>query len=145
MDNIEFISFIEDRIFREMMLGSARNENILTGLRNIKSDFNYIASKDSKISTIDILKRLRDERVENAKIYKDNNRIDLWLQENTEANILNSYLPAEPSYNEIIEFLETLSIPKQKSSFKKFQNACNDHFGQKINSEIILEFIEKSN
>ena len=141
MDNIEFISYIDNKIKQEMLLGGAKNENVLKGLRNIKSDFNYISSKDGKVDAIDILKKLYKERSENEAIYKESNRLDLWLQEHIEAQIIKNYLPKEPSIEEITEFLNSLSIKKEKSSFKKFQDACSEHFGQKVDSKIILEFI----
>ena len=144
MTNSEFISYIDNRIKHEMLLGGARNDNILSGLRNIKSDFNYISSKDSKLTAIDILKRIYKERLENERLYKDQNRTDLWLQEHTESKLLEGFLPKEPDEKEVISFLESLSdITKTKSSFKKFQDACTKHFGQKIDSEIILDFIGK--
>ena len=53
MNNIEFIQFIDVAIHDEMLLGPNKNENRLIGLRNIKSDFNYIASTNNKLSTSD--------------------------------------------------------------------------------------------
>lgn len=143
MNNIEFIQFVDVAIHDEMLLGPNKNENRLIGLRNIKSDFNYIASTNNKLSTSDILKRLYKERLENSKIYLDANKHDLWFQEHTELGILENYLPKEPTETEILSFLSTLiDIPKQKSSFKKYQEACSEKFGQMVNSKIILNFIE---
>lgn len=141
MNNIEFISYIDEAIKQEMLLGSSKNENKLTGLRNIKSDFNYIASKNNKLSAIDILRSMYKERSDNASLYLSEGRNDLWIQENTELNLLNNYLPPEPSKTQVVDFLNELDIPKQKSSFKKFQDACVEKFGQKIDSQIILDFI----
>lgn len=144
MNNIEFISYIDEAIKQEMLLGSSKNENKLTGLRNIKSDFNYIASKNNKLSAIDILRSMYKERSDNASLYLSEGRNDLWIQENTELNLLNNYLPPEPSKTQVVDFLNELDIPKQKSSFKKFQDACVEKFGQKIDSQIILDFINEN-
>jgi uncharacterized protein YqeY len=145
MNNIEFISFIDECIKTEMLLGPNKNEKRLIGLRNIKSDFNYISSREPKIDTIDILKRLYKERRENENIYKDANKLDLWLQERTEAEILSRWIPKEPDRETVFLFLNTLSdITRQKSSFKKYQAACIKHFGQKIDSSIILDFINEN-
>lgn len=144
MNNIEFISYIDEAIKQEMLLGLSKNENKLTGLRNIKSDFNYIASKNNKLSAIDILRSMYKERSDNASLYLSEGRNDLWIQENTELNLLNNYLPPEPSKTQVIDFLNGLNIPKQKSSFKKFQDACVEKFGQKIDSQIILDFINEN-
>lgn len=142
MNKQEFIVHIDELLHQEMLLGPARDDHRLQGLRNIKSDFNYIASNNSKLDAVDIIKKLFKERTENASIYQDNGRQDLWLQENTERNILQKWLPKEPNESEIIDFLNTLTeIPKTKSSFKKFQDACSEKFGQKVDSKIILEFL----
>lgn len=142
MTKQEFIIHIDELLHQEMLLGPARDDHRLQGLRNIKSDFNYISSNNSKLEAIDIIKRLFNERSENASIYQDNGRQDLWLQESTEKNILQKWLPKEPAKEEVINFLNSLTeIPKTKSSFKKFQDACSEKFGQKIDSKIILEFL----
>lgn len=145
MDKSNFITYINDAIKQEIILGSNKNQNKLTGLRNIKSDFDYIASKDPKLDAVNILKKLRKERSDNAAIYYSEQRTDLWLQEKTELELIDSYLPKLPSDSEVMSFLETLTdIPIQKKSFKKFQTACTEHFGVEVDSKTILDFIEKS-
>ena len=142
MNNIEFIEVIDKAIHDEMLLGPNKNENRLIGLRNIKTDFNYIASREPNALAADIVRRLYKERVENVHVYLEANKPDLWLQEYTERDILRNYLPQEPSENTVRSFLNTLvNIPKQKSSFKKFQDACIEKFGMKVDSTIILSFI----
>lgn len=142
MNNTEFISFIDECIKQEMLLGPYGYKYRLTGLRNIKSDFNYISSKESKLTTLDILKKLYREREENEKFYQDAEKTDLWLQEHTEVEILKRWIPEEPKETEVFDFLNTLTdISKEKSSFKKYQTACIEHFGQSIDSAIILKYI----
>ncbi len=143
MNNIEFIDFVDNAIRVEMLLGPDRDERRLQGLRNIKSDFNYIVSKDSKMTTLDVLIKMFKEREENENIYKQANNTELWLQEHVEAGILKRWIPNQPSNDEIFSYLGTLDLPKQKSSFKKFQDACSLKFGQKVDSNIILNFIEQ--
>lgn len=145
MTKQEFINLIDGLLHQEMLLGIARNENRLQGYRNIKSDFNYISSNNPNLSAIDILKKMYKERADNVNIYQANDRRDLWLQENTEKNLLQKWLPKEPEEFEVVEFLKTLTdIPKSKSSFKKFQDACSEKFGQKVDSQIILNFISEN-
>ena len=141
MTRSEIINLIDDGIRNELLLGEVRNKHVLQAYRNIKSDFSYIASNNSDLSAIDIIEKLRKEREENAKIYLEKDRHELWLQEDTEEKILKSWLPKPPTKDEIFEFLNTLEIPKQKSSFRDFQEKCVEHFGQKIDSKFILEFI----
>jgi uncharacterized protein YqeY len=139
MNNTEFIEVIDKAIHDEMLLGLNKNENKLIGLRNIKTDFNYIASREPNALAADIVRRLYKERVENVHVYLDANKPDLLLQEYTERDILRNYLPQEPSENTVRSFLNTLvDIPKQKSSFKKFQDACIEKFGMKVDSTIII-------
>lgn len=142
VNNIECISYIDAAIKAEMLLGPAKNENRLTGLRNIKSDFNYIVSREPKLDTLDVLNRLYRERRENESTYKDADKTDLWLQEHTEAEIIARWLPSKPETQEVLNYLGSLTdIPKKKSSFKRYQDSCVEHFGQKIDSSIILDFI----
>lgn len=144
MNKSEIINFIDALLHQEMLLGPARDENRLKGLRNIKSDFNYIASNNSKLEPVEILKSLYKERSDNAQLYLENGRQDLWLQENTEKNLIQKWLPKEPLESDVTDFLNSLiDIPKSKTSFKKFQDACSEKFGQKVDSKIILEFISK--
>ena len=145
MNKTEFVQFLDNSIHAQIMLGDAKNENELNGFRNIKSDFNYASSNDPNADAVDIVKKLYKERIENASTYKNNDRLDLWIQEETEARILEKWIPAEPSKQSVIDFLKSLTdIPKAKSSFKKFQDACSQKFGQKIDSKIIAEFIAET-
>lgn len=141
MNKEQFLLYIDDAIKQEMLLGSSKNECRLIGLRNIKSDFNYILSKNPKLTTNDILKSMYKERIENVQLYLEQKRDDLWKQENIEKQILVNYLPEEPSEEKVKSFLSELDFPKEKSSFKKFQDACIEKFGQKVDSQIILNFI----
>lgn len=143
MNNSEFISFIDEQIKQEILLGTFGYSHRLIGLRNIKSDFNYIASITNS-EAIDILRKLYKERKENELIYQDTEKTDLWLQEHVEAEILSKWLPKEPEREDIIDFLSSLDIPKRKSEIKNFQSACIKKFGQKIDTNIILDFINRT-
>lgn len=134
-----FTDYIDTQIRVQMMLGYNQDQMQLTGLRNIKSDYNYIHSKDNKKSEIEILKSMYKEREENSQNYTIGS--ELYLQEITEMNILKQFIPAEPSDNDVLAFLNTLDIEKSKKNFKKFQDACENQFGQKVNSQLILNFI----
>ena len=124
------------------MLGNNKDVRRLTGLRNIKSDFNYAWSKDKNATPVEIIKKLYKEREENINTYQHAGKTDLWLQEHVEAEILLRWLPEEPSKLEVFVFLNSLNdIPRKKSSFKKLQDACASKFGQKIDSAIILEYL----
>lgn len=135
-----FTDYIDTQIRVQMMLGYNQDQMQLTGLRNIKSDYNYIHSKDNKKSEVEILKSMYKEREENSHNYTIGS--ELYLQEITEMNILKQFIPAEPNDKDVLAFLNSIwDIEKSKKNFKKFQDACETQFGQKVNSQLILNFI----
>lgn len=116
---------------------------LLQNYRNVKTDFEYLKSNNPKLSDIDILIRMRNERGVNAQTYKEAGKKDLEQNEVNELIILDDYIPKEPSKEDVLEFLNTLSdIEKSKKNFKKFQEKCENEFGMKVDSKIILQFID---
>lgn len=116
---------------------------LLQNYRNVKTDFEYLKSNNPKLSDVDILIRMRNERLANAQTYKEAGKKDLEQNEVNELIILDDYIPKEPSKEEVLEFLNTLSdIEKSKKNFKKFQEKCENEFGMKVDSKIILQFID---
>lgn len=134
-----FIDYLDTQIQLQMKLGLNQDVKQLTGLRNLKSDYNYLHSKNSQKSEIEILKSLYKEREENSTYYDQGS--DLYLQEITELNILKPFIPAAPKDTEVMEYLESLNYEKSKRNFKRFQDACENKFGQKVNSQLINNYI----
>lgn len=134
-----FTDYINTQIQVQMRLGYTQDPMLLTGLRNIKADYDYIHSRNPKIDEIDLLNRMYKEREDNSKEYTVGS--DLYMQEITEMNILKQFIPVGPSDDDVITFLKTLSYQKSKVNFKRFQEACQEHFGQKVNSQLILGYI----
>lgn len=134
-----FTDYVDTQIQVQMRLGYTQDQRELTALRNIKSDYNYIHSKDNKKSEVEILKSLYKEREENSQIYEQGS--DLYMQEIAEMNILKRFIPTAPPDSEVLEFLSTLNYEKTKRNFKRFQDACENQFGQKVNSQLILSYI----
>lgn len=112
---------------------------MLVAFRNIKSEFIYEKEK-SKLSDSEIIKKMYNKRKEAAAIYESTN-IDLYKAELGESALLEPFLPPELDKNDILEFLKSLSITKEKKNFKLFQTECENHFGQKVDSKIILEYL----
>ncbi len=139
MNNFE--KFLEKTIEQQIRLGATKNEMILNGARNLKSDFDYKMSKSSTKNDLDIILDLYKERLDAAEIYKDKN-LNLYLQEITEINLLQPYIPNEPSKNEVIEFLNTLNYEKSMKNFRMFIEKCKEKFGIKVNSKYIQDFIK---
>lgn len=137
----KFIDYLNEQIQVQMRLGSAKNTLLLTGYRNLKSDFEYQMSKNSKLDELDLLKKLYKSRKENAALYKGVKE-DLFKQEYIESEILEQFIPEAPKEEDVIAYLESLwPISRSKMDFPKYQNACVEHFGQKVEPAIIFKFI----
>jgi uncharacterized protein YqeY len=137
----KFIDYLNEQIQVQMRLGSAKNILLLTGYRNLKSDFEYQMSKNSKLDELDLLKKLYKSRKENAALYKGVKE-DLFKQEYIESEILEQFIPEAPKEEDVIAYLESLwPISRSKMDFPKYQNACIEHFGQKVEPAIIFKFI----
>lgn len=134
-----FTDYIDTQIQVQMRLGYTQDIKRLQGLRNIKTDYNYIHSKDPNKSEVELLKSLYKEREENSKTYEQGS--DLYLQEVIEMDILKPFIPKAPADKDVLAYLNTLNIEKSKKNFKKFQESCESQFGQKVNSQLILDFI----
>ena len=62
-------------------------------------------------------------------------------KKNKVKNILKKFIPTAPPDSEVLEFLSGLNYEKTKRNFKRFQDACENQFGQKVNSQLILNYI----
>ena len=60
-----------------------------------------------KVAEVNILKKMYDERIENAKIYRENGREDLANIEMEEADAISKLLPKTPTEEDIIIFLDS--------------------------------------
>ncbi|HIE15864.1 MAG TPA: GatB/YqeY domain-containing protein [Bacteroidales bacterium] len=68
-----------------------------------KSDNNLTPEKE-----LSIVQRLVKQRVDSAKIYKENNRMDLYEAEMEQAKVIKEYLPASLTDEELNEYLKGL-------------------------------------
>lgn len=137
----KFVDFLNEQIKAQMLLGQAKNTLLLTGYRNLKSDFEYQISKNPKLDEIDLLKKLYKSRKDNMEVYK-NVKEDLYNQEYVEAEILEPFIPTPPSEKEVIDYLTSLHpISRSKMNFPQYQNECVEKFGQKVDAQIIFKFI----
>lgn len=137
----KFIDYLNEQIKVQMKLGNAKNALLLQGYRNLKSDFEYHVSKNNKLDELDLLKKLYKSRKENAALYKGVKE-DLFKQESIESEILEQFIPEAPKEEDVIAYLESCwPISRSKMDFPKYQNACIEHFGQKVEPAIIFKFI----
>jgi uncharacterized protein len=67
----------------------------------------YVLTPDEELK---IIQKLVKQRRESAAIYKEQNRPDLYEKEVTEANVLEKYLPAKMSEEELGKMLQEIII-----------------------------------
>jgi uncharacterized protein YqeY len=102
-------------LIKEAML--EKNQVKLETLRSIKTAFmNYETAKNAKpldeAAEIQILRKMVAQREESIEQYKLAGRIESAEQEMKEIEILNSFLPAPVSKEDIEEFTKTLITPE---------------------------------
>ena len=136
MKNIDFIQFINSNIEKYT---KDQNHKMLIAFRNIKSEYIYEKEK-SKTDDSEIIKKMFNKRNETSNIYRTTNQ-ELFEDECREMAILNPFLPPVLEETAVLEFLKTLDIPKEKKNFKMFQEKCIEHFKQRVDSAIILKYL----
>lgn len=92
----------------------ARDKVTLEAIRAAKTAFLLAHSEkgsESVLTTeeeIKIIQKLVKQRRESAEIYKENNRPELYEKETTEADVLEKYLPAKMSDEELSNIIKTI-------------------------------------
>jgi len=90
-----------------------RDKNRLEALRAIKAAFLLAKTEkgDDEISSekeLAIVQKLAKQRIDSAKIYKENNRPELYEVEMAQAKVIQEYLPASLSDEELESYLSEL-------------------------------------
>ena len=92
----------------------AKDKVALEAIRATKTAFTLARSEksaDTVLSSEDelkIIQKLVKQRRESAAIYKENNRLDLYEKEVAEADVLEKYLPAKLSDEELTGILKEI-------------------------------------
>lgn len=92
----------------------AKDENTLRALRAIKAAFLLAATEKgasenvSDEKAIQVLQKMAKQRRESMEIYKQNNRNDLYEKEAQELQVIETFLPAQMSEEEITAILKTI-------------------------------------
>ena len=99
----------------------AREKDKLAALRDIKSKLLLEATKDGsseldEATGLKILNKLYKQRIEAADIYKDQNREDLAVDELSQAEVINAYLPEKMSLEKLKETVEAIVAQTGASS-----------------------------
>ncbi len=106
---------LAEKISTDLMAAmKARDTIVLESLRAAKTAFTLARSEKGADSTLTpdeelkIIQKLVKQRRESAEIYKTQNRKDLWEKEEAEANVLEKYLPAKMSDEELTKTLKAI-------------------------------------
>ena len=91
-----------------------KDKNSLEAIRAAKTAFVLARSEKGAASVLSaeeelkIIQKLVKQRRESAAIYKEQNRPDLYEKEVTEADVLEKYLPAKMSDEELLKILKVI-------------------------------------
>jgi uncharacterized protein YqeY len=106
---------LSDKIARDLITAMKTKDKVaLEAIRAAKTAF-VLARSEKGADTIlsadeemKIIQKLVKQRRESAAIYKDQNRKDLYDREITEAEVLEKYLPARMSDEELLEKVKSI-------------------------------------
>jgi uncharacterized protein len=130
----------------------AREKDKLEALRAIKAAF--LIAKTEKAGSdelspeteIKIIQKLIKQRKESAEIYQQQNRIDLYDKEILEANVIETYLPAQMSEAEIIAILKGVIEKvgaKSAADFGKVMGVASKELSGKADGKFISQKVKE--
>jgi uncharacterized protein YqeY len=106
---------LTEKIARDLITAmKAKDKVALEAIRAAKTAFLLAHSEKGSGSVltseeeIKIVQKLVKQRRESAEIYKQNNRPELYEKETTEADVLEKYLPAKISDDELTEIIRAI-------------------------------------
>jgi uncharacterized protein YqeY len=108
---------LTDKISADLINAMKAKEKVaLEAIRAAKTAFTLARAEkgaDSVLTNeeeLKIIQKLVKQRRESAAIYKENNRLDLYEKEVIEADVLEKYLPAKMSDEELTRVLQEIII-----------------------------------
>jgi len=130
----------------------SKNESRLTALRAIKSAL--LLAKTEKKQSEDlgekeeakILQKLIKQRKDSAKIYKEQNRTDLFEKEKVEIEVIQEFLPEQMNEAEIREEVQKIISQTQASSIKdmgKVMGMANKALAGKAEGRVISSIVKE--
>ena len=130
----------------------AREKEKLAALRAIKSALLLEASKDgsgevSEEAEMKILQKLHKQRKDAAALYEEQNRPDLLEDEVFQANVIEAYLPAQMSEEEIAEVVKSIIAKTGASSpadMGKVMGAAMGQLAGKADGKLISKLVKEN-
>lgn len=121
----------------------AKEEAALRALRAIKSALLLAATADGAKGEVDdeqatkILQKLAKQRKESMDIFIQNNRAELAEAEKEELTVINKYLPAQMSEDEVKAALEAIISQEPSKEFAKIMPIAMKQLAGKADGKII--------
>ncbi len=112
----------------------------LTEITRLEKDVRRPANNDE---IIQILKRERARRDETMEFARKGGRLDLLEQNQTEAQIIDGYLPAAPGSDEIKAAI-TAQIAAGASQIGPIMKVLRDQFGARLDGRMASELIKQA-
>ncbi len=112
----------------------------LTEITRLEKDVRRPANNDE---IIQILKRERARRDETMEFARKGGRLDLLEQNQTEAQIIDGYLPAAPGSDEIKAAI-TAQIAAGASHIGPIMKVLRDQFGARLDGRMASELIKQA-
>ena len=146
---MQLIEQIDQDIKKAML---AKQEATLRGLRSIKSALLLARTEKgaSEVLTeeaeLKVLQKLIKQRKESADIYKAQNREDLYQIEAEEMAVIEQYLPAQLSRQEIEDIIKAIVEQTGATSVKdmgKVMGAANKQLAGKADGKTISEVVKQ--
>ncbi|MBO6118681.1 MAG: GatB/YqeY domain-containing protein [Bacteroidales bacterium] len=143
---------LEERInacIKESML--ARDQKRLAALRAVKSELLLLKTKEAghvitSQEEIAVLQKLVKQRKESALMYKDQNREDLFEEETFQQHVIEEFLPAQLSEDEIKEQLKAIIMETGASSMKdmgKVMKLAQEKFQGSADNKIVSSLVKE--
>ena len=143
---------IENQINESIKDSMKKKDSLrLESLRSIKSAILLEKTKSSSDKTLDeneiikILQKLVKQRNDSAKIYNDQNRVDLANIEVAQLEIISEFLPEQLSETELTEIINTTIINLNASSMKDMGaviSEVNKKVSGRAEGRIIAEIVK---
>lgn len=127
---------IKDNIDKLILEAAKSRDKVrLESLRAIKAAIvNFETAKNAKpldeAAEVNLIKKLVEMRLEDAKMYREAGRDDLAGVEEAQANVIKEFLPAEVTEEQVIEAVERIiksgAIEPIKKNMKAIVNAVKE-------------------
>lgn len=130
----------------------AREKDKLEALRAIKAAFLLAKTEKGGMEEIPadvelkVIQKLIKQRKESADIYKQQNRMDLYDKEVLEANVIETYLPAQMSDEELTAVIRSIIEKTGATSaadFGKVMGTASKELSGKADGKIIAQKVKE--